>query len=108
MSQSDLPTPRCSSCNIDMVPREKKHHAWECSICGNKYRRVSNLQQHMESISLIDQLIARESDPEVKKILEKRLEEAEAHWEHCKKLEKAGVIFGDLEEWGDFDALYED
>ncbi len=98
MKSTDLP-PRCLECNINMAPSEKKYNAWVCSICGGKFRRVSPLQQHTERISLLDQLIARETNPETKKILEERLEDAEAHWEHCKKLEKMGVTFGDLEEW---------
>ena len=92
---------KCLQCNMEMVPVEFKYRTWKCPICSVRYRKRSNLQFHMEHIAMLDQMIAGEDNPKIKKILEERLKEAEAYKEHCDELEKKGVTFGDLEEWSD-------
>jgi abortive infection bacteriophage resistance protein len=82
-----------------MVPMHRQFRAWKCPICNVECRRLSNQQQYVQMISLLDQLIASTTDQKTKKMFEERLKEAKAHFEHCKKLEIIGIVFEDTEEW---------
>lgn len=89
----------CLQCNTEMLRIPGKYRAWQCSICQSKYRKVSEFQSHIERISLLDQMIAAEERPEVKKKLKKRVDDAEAYMKHCKEMKKKGLIWEDIEEW---------